>query len=114
MSDELRIREVILCEAGCGRIACESGFRWKCERGIVGLSLEVDGEGATRLGTLWGFNAHCRPGRPDVLRTQEKPDMPDYMYWLLAPATIGLLGWIGFKIAEMFADWLASGGSPWQ
>lgn len=116
MSDQIRQRiyEVILCEGGCGRIAGESGFCWKCERGIIGPSLEVDSEGATRLRTLWDFEGHRRPARPVKFQTQDKPYMPDWLYWLLTASTIALCGWIVFKIAEMFADWLASGGSPWQ
>lgn len=117
MSDqnELRIEEVILCGEGCGRIAGESGFCWKCERGIVPHGLEVDADGVTRMRALWDFEAHRRPiARLIQFRTHKKPYMPDWMYWLLTSFTVALCGWIVFKIDVMFADWLASGGSPWQ
>lgn len=117
MSDqnELRIKEVILCQAGCGREAAGSGFCAQCESGIVRPGIVVDADGCTRLEGLWNFEAYRRPpARLIEFQTHKKPYMPDWMYWFLTALTIALVLWIGFVIAVMFADWLANGGSPWQ
>jgi hypothetical protein len=100
----LRIEEVILCETGCGRIAGAHGFCSICMMGIEDRSLE----------RLWNFEAHRRPTRSEAIRTQGKPDMPDWVYRVLGFASLALSGWIVLEIGKMFVGWLANGGRPWQ
>jgi hypothetical protein len=102
--NELRIKEVILCETGCGRIAGECGF---CSRCLIGIEEQP-------LNGLWNFVEHRRPTRGEVIQAQSKPDMPDWVYRLLGMATMGLSCWLVFEFIKMFAVWLMNGGRPWQ
>ena len=105
---------MILCEAGCGWSAGESGFCWTCERGFVAPTIEAAGPGATRLRALWDFEAH-RCAHPAMFETHEKPYMPDWMYWFYRGGAIAFILWFGYRDRRKCSPtgW-RDGGSPWQ